>query len=390
MVSSAYGNDLPIPNRDASSPPTDKAADKPYPWIISPVVDFIFIYGGAFWLLFFTHVLLFGWNAADPPNLTLKGGPVCDYAITGFFGILAVTTPVLLSNAHTCATYLRIYANKESREEFKFYGKYLIIAPPLLLALALIFPQLQGWIIYIHMGWVFQHYTSQTYGISLIYCYKNGYFMNEKEKAIFKRLQLSIALYVITMLLCIKENVTTNMWGVKIPFVGLPREIHYVAIGFCGIMTLLFIGSIIGKYRREKKMIPMPVLLMVIGVGFIGMSTGYASTILWLWGTPFLHGAQYCLVSLSYYIKERGLPAGMKTSQIAKLLLTKPALRWMGLALLGGCFIYIVIPQILADNGWDFMAMVSVITGCVNFHHFLTDAAIWRMRDPKIKKLLIS
>ncbi len=390
MVSSdfVYGNNPIIPNLEVK-PTVEQATVKPYPWIISPAIDFIFIYGGSFWVLFLAHVLLFGWNAANFDNLMWKPTYGIGQGIAYLFFVLGVTTPVIISNVHTAFTYMRIYANSESREQFKLYGRYLIVMPPLLLAAALIWPSLQGWIIYLHMMWVYQHYTSQTYGIALIYCYKRQYIMSVKEKKTFKRLQDSLALYLITMLLCMKEDAATEMWGVPLPFADLPRPIHYVAIGILVYTTLAFAAMIIMKYRRDKQWIPMPCLVMVLGVAAVGMATGYANLIVWLWGTPFLHGAQYCLVSLSYALKEKGLPEGQNSSNMAKLLLTKPALKLLALAFLGGCFIYIVIPQILSDMGWGFMAMVSVITGCVNFHHFLTDAAIWRLRDPKTRKLLI-
>lgn len=80
----------------------------------------------------------------------------------------------------------------------------------------------------------------------------------------------------------------------------------------------------------------------------------------------------------------------MNSSQIASAILTRPAVKWLLWALIGGNFIYIVIPHIMSDFGWSFMAIVSVVQACVNFHHFLTDAAIWKLRDDKTRRLLIA
>lgn len=389
MVSSnfAFNDNLSVPSV-AKEKPVDTTA--PYPWIISPIVDFVFIYGGVFWLLCVLHVALFGWNAANLTNLNYHAGSAIDWGVSQWWVLMGLITPVLINNTHTWATYMRIYGSTEDRERFKFYGRYLIWAPLILFAAALVYPPLQGWVIYIHMGWVFQHYTSQTYGVGLIYCYKRQYFMNNREKQIYKLLLAAISSYVITKLLCIREEMPSDMWGVPLPFADFPREIHYAAIGFLAIATVAFAAAVINKYRRDKKWMPMPTLTMILGVALLGTVTGYGSIIAWLWAPPFLHGAQYCLISLSYYLKEKGLPDGMNSSQIAKALLTKPAIKWMAWAIMGGNFIYIVIPHIMADFGWSFMAMVSVVQGCVNFHHFLTDGAIWKLRDEKTRRLLIS
>ncbi|MBX3137905.1 hypothetical protein KF707_16890 [Candidatus Obscuribacterales bacterium] len=392
MVSSAFNENRAfpeIPSDNSSAKPAEKA-DAPYPWVISPVLDFVFIYGGVFWLMCVMHVMLFGFNAANLENLKYHvGGPV-DWGVSQWWVLMAMVTPVLINNTHTWATYMRIYGSTEDRERFKFYGRYLIWAPLILFVSALIYPPLQGWVVYVHMGWVFQHYTSQTYGVGLIYCYKRNYVMSAREKQIYKLLLASISGYVITQLACMREAVPADMWGVPLPFLGLPREIHTAAVGFLIVMSVMFTGMVIVHYFKHKRMMPFPTLTMTLGVALLGMATDYGSLIAWLWAPPFLHGAQYCLISLSYYLKEKGLPNGWSSADISKALLTKPAIKWMAWAIIGGNFIYVVIPHIMADFGWSFMAIVSVVQGCVNFHHFLTDGAIWKLRDAKTRQLLIS
>jgi hypothetical protein len=262
--------------------------------------------------------------------------------------------------------------------------------PFILFASALICPPLMGVYVYLHMMWVFQHYTSQTYGVSLIYCYKQGYNMSVREKQIFKLLLTAIALFVITRLLCIRELCACDVWGIPIPFADLPRPIHYLSQIFVGAVSIAFGGVVVRKYLLEGKLIPMPCVAMLMGVWALAVATGYSTIILWLWGTPFLHGAQYCMVSLSYYLKEKGMPEGMGTNQIARLLTTWPAIKWIMMTIMGGCFIYVGIPDFFTKFGYDYMVIFSVVTACVNFHHFLTDAAIWRLRDPKMRQILIS
>lgn len=391
MVSSSASFDkagFSLPQVNTSDAAVDTS--KPNPYIINPAIDFIFIYGGVFWVLMVLHVALFGWNAATIENLQIHIAPAADWGISKWFVLMAVTTPIIISNTHTWATYMRIYGTSEDRERFRFYGRYLIFMPLVLFVSSLFYPPLQGWIIYLHMGWVFQHYTSQTYGVGLIYCYKREYYMNNWEKQVFKLTLASVSAFVITRLLCIREEMPIDMWGVALPFANMPRGLHYAAVLFIFVMAVVFAATVARKYFREKQMMPLPCLTMLFGVALLGTIPGYGGLIAWLWAPPFLHGAQYCLISLSYYLKERGLPDGLTSAQIGRALLSKPALKWMMWAILGGNFIYIAIPHIMSDFGWSFMAIVSIVQGCVNFHHFLTDAAIWKLRDAKTRRILIS
>ena len=116
MVNSEFAfnqNSFALPQGQVEDP------DKPYPWIISPVVDFIFVYGGAFWLLFVLHVVCFGWNAADLENLRFHANPLLDQGVAQWFVLMTMATPILISNTHTWATYMRIYGSSEDRERFK-------------------------------------------------------------------------------------------------------------------------------------------------------------------------------------------------------------------------------------------------------------------------------
>ena len=49
-----------------------------------------------------------------------------------------------------------------------------------------------GTFVYIYLITVFWHYTAQTFGISLIYCYKRGYIMSNIEKDIFRWFMFSM------------------------------------------------------------------------------------------------------------------------------------------------------------------------------------------------------
>jgi hypothetical protein len=48
------------------------------------------------------------------------------------------------------------------------------------------------------------------------------------------------------------------------------------------------------------------------------------------------------------------------------------------------------VPHFLETFGIKFVIAATCIQACLNFHHFVTDAAIWRLRDPKARKILLA
>jgi hypothetical protein len=240
------------------------------------------------------------------------------------------------------------------------------------------------------MMWVYQHYASQSFGISLIYCYKRGYMLTKNEREVFRWMIFALAGFVITRILCLKQFSPTEFYGVTLPFWGLPEEIHYAAKYIFLTLTLLFAGIIIRKFIKEKKLIPLPALMLVLSVASIGLSEGFANSLWWFYGAPFFHGSQYCAVSLAYYLKEKGLPEGANPHHIAAMFMTPSAMKWYGLVLLSGCFIYVGIPKFCENFGFQMVMVATVIQACINFHHFVTDAAIWRLRDPKCRQILLA
>jgi hypothetical protein len=109
-----------------------------------------------------------------------------------------------------------------------------------------------------------------------------------------------------------------------------------------------------------------------------------------MYGPPFFHGSQYIAVSLAYFLKERGLPEGAAPGAVAKLFWKPSTFQYMGLIMLTGVFIYVGIPHFFSQLGFDFSLVAGVCLAVFNFHHFATDAAIWRLRDPKCRKILLA
>lgn len=370
-----------------SARPQEEEALGPSPWIIGPVVDSLFVMGGMLWIIFALQVFCFHWDNPDPAAPGMAGRVAYMLLLTSTLG------SYLFADSHTVATYMRVFATKESREHFKLYAYYLPWCSVLLFALCLIYPKAAGFCVYLHMMWVFQHYVGQTFGISLIYCYKRNYFFQPVEREIYRWFMHSFSFFIISRILCFREFSPDIYYGVRLPFYGLPSW-----VADCGkfsfiVMTLAFVTVVVRKYIRDKQLIPLPTLGMIFSILGIGFATGMANSIVWVFGPPFFHGTQYLAVSLGFYLKEKGLAEG-RMYEVGHHMLReffKPAgLHYWGMVILAGIFIYVGIPSFFEGYGYTFGMIATTIQACINFHHFVTDGAIWRLRDRKCREILLA
>jgi hypothetical protein len=347
----------------------------PYPWILNPTIDLVFCCGGLLWLFYLANLLVkTNLPAANPPMI-----------------LLTLAGTHLLSETHTAATLERLHQSEPTRKALNKFGVIASIVCFLLAAASMVTPGLPAIFAKIYLIWIVQHFMAQTYGIALIYCYKRNYFMNLWEKRIFKFAIDATIAYGILKQFAFKEWSVDKFVGQSLPFWGpIPEPIFAVADWTLKGAIAAFVVMIFAKFIRERKMFPLPAaLLTVTGIAIFTLPKS-VTTNLWVYVPPFYHGCQYLVVSTSYFLKERGLPENVSTSQISKLLLRESTLKYFATLFVIGIFIYGGLPGLLQDFGFDYKVAFATVFCVINFHHFLIDAAIWRLRDPRVRNLLIA
>jgi hypothetical protein len=370
-------------NAGVPNQPQAAVATTRYPWIVNPIIDFLFVFGGLIWIMLGINYLFLGWNVPKP---IVEGD-----GVTKFLMIMVLLGQHVFSDAHTAATYMRIYPTEESRRRFRFFCLWL----PLLMLPVFLYGECgqggAGNLVYLYLITVFWHYASQTFGISLIYCYKHNYNMERWEREIFRLFIQSMIVFVFVRMFTYREYSPRNFFGVDCPWWGpLPEWVFFLSL--CAFIALsgAFAFVLLKKVIVDKQVMPIPAVLPVVTVAGIGLSSGMTSALMWLYAPPFFHGSQYIAVSMAYYLKERGLPEGAPAKAVAKLFWTAPMFRYLGLIVLAGVFIYVGIPHICEGLGVPFAVTAGVCLATFNFHHFITDAAIWRLRDPKCRRILLA
>jgi len=350
-------------------------------WIIDPVFDLLFVAGGIPILLIAANVFWFGWR-------TPEAFPYSQSRTSGLLLGLVLIGQHLFANSHNVATYLRIWGSQESRDRFHFYRTWLVALFIPFFLLGLISPTVTGVYVYLYLMAVFWHYAAQSYGIALIYCYKRSYPLRPIEKRIMKLCMTSLSAFAILRLASDRQYSPAEWYGVALPFWGpFPPVLYRSAEIVFSLSVLAFCFVIISKLVREKKLFPLPSLMVLLAVVALGLSENASNALLWFYVPVFFHGTQYLAITLSYMLKERG---EVGTISLQKLLCSPLAGRFFAISVVVGGFLYVVVPHVFEQFGFNYAMVAGLVLAIVNFHHFATDAAIWRLRDPRCREILLA
>ena len=351
------------------------------PWVVDPIFDLLFVAGGIPILLIGINLFSVGWRTPDPFTFGQS-------KTSGLLLGLVLIGQHLFANSHNIATYLRIWGSEEDRDRFSFYRTWLVALFFPLFVLGLYSPAVTGAYVYFYLMAVFWHYAAQSYGIALIYCYKRNYSLRPFEKRIMKFCMTSLSAYAILRLASVRGNSPAEWYGVALPFWGPFPPILYQTAGIVfSFAVIVFSFVIITKLIMEKKLFPLPSLMVLLAVIALGLSESSTNALLWFYVPAFFHGTQYLAICLSYALKERG-DAG--TISLKKLICSPLAGRLFATTVVIGGFLYVVIPHIFQQFGFSYAMVAGLVLAIVNFHHFLTDAAIWRLRDPRCREILLA
>jgi len=348
-----------------SEPPAPSKKEAPYPWILHPAIDLFFCCGGLFWLLMIATFVI---------GIKVDVGTAL---------ILNIVGNVLFIGPHQPATLFRVYESERTRKSVGVlvtaWGAFVIAFS----AAALYSNLILGFFLLITLSWGLQHVLAQVYGIVLIYCYKRQYIMNTHEKrSLFLLTQAALLFFVVRFF-----SYTHAYKGFQLPNIGrFPDWVLFGAGLAFQAAALYFVFMVVRKWVKERKLFPLPALLTLL-TGILPTLI-FTSPIVAIFIQSFFHSAQYNVVTASYFLKEKGLPEGVPYSKIATQLLSRRALKYFGFLFLLGLLLSVCLPVAFVLAGFTTAGLVA--NCAINMHHYFTDAAIWRMKDPVVRKLLVS
>jgi len=354
---------------------TADQADHPHPWILTPALDYLFCCGGLMWLLAGVEALGVKPEGQSYPSIILAG--------ILFWGTL------LIGEAHGPATLVRVFRSRTTpklvRAVVIVWGLVLIVAAFFAMQ-NLAFAQV---LTKITMVWVIQHYVAQTFGIILIYCMKRHFSLSKLERGLLQwQLRLLMFFVILRMFTVPAFGYMPKFIGLEVPFWGpLPFWPMYLALVGFVFCTIGLVAALVWRYCRTKQIFPMPAVLTIVSVAALTMSQRDAFFLL---GLTFYHSSQYLAVTYSYFVRERAKEAGHELKgSLAKEFFKAHSLGYIFALALVGFLLTTGLPQGLIKNGVSEPLCLTAIWACLNMHHYLADALIWRIRDQGVRELLV-
>jgi hypothetical protein len=354
----------------------------PYGWILNPTIDLLFACGGIFWLLFAVFV-------ATGSQINLYGSPAAFWlAVASIMGLH------FLGDPHQPATLWRVYFSKSTREKLAVPVSLLLVAAIGIGIWSYMVPAATVFFLKLTLAWGFQHQLAQSFGIALVYCYKRKYYLTKMEKNIMNFMVHATMVFLIVRMFSLKDFGTYVLFNsYNLPFNAvLPEWATTVSLIVLQISVVAFVAMVVRKYIKQKQLFPLPGLLTLSTLIVMPFFAQNAFIMVWMLISQwYFHSSQYLVITSAFYFKERGLPEGVPMHEIAKMLKTKTFAKYYASILLLGFLCSYLFPRWLSEHGAASTGIAfAAVYVAVNLHHFITDAFIWKLRDPAVQKLLVA
>ncbi len=374
-IASSSGNDT---SQIIEGEVTEACLPGSSPWILNPLLDYLFVAGGMLWIL---------WGLSALGTAT-KNDPT-----SMVYGAILFCGSLLISDVHGPATLARVYTSATTPNKTR---RLVTLAAVIFIALGLpcLFnPGLAAIFTKITLLWGVQHYTAQTYGVVMIYSMKRKFNLAPFERLVVQNLLRAQILFVWTRACTYKEYGSLNFMGLDIPFWG-PLPIGFLIFSQFALvlMMIAFVLTFAYRFYSERRLLPLPAILSIVSV--ITLTFLARDNFNYLIGVIFYHASQYLAITYSYYLRELALKRAQANPTTAppalkEVFFSRPSLLYYASILLVGLFITFLLPKGIAFFGISFTLALCVVYSVFNCHHYLADSFIWRIRDEKVRQLLV-
>lgn len=336
--------------------------DVPAGWLRTPNFDLSFIVGTAVVAILSAAIVV-----ADPR----------------LFAPILLIDLWFLGYHHVISTYTRLCFDAQSIKENRFF---LFVLPPIVIAATFAMAFGVGlWTIgTVYLYWQWLHYARQSWGVAQAYRRKSGGLVNEDENL------TKLAFYLLPL-----WGILHRSWQDPGKFLGLELKVIPVAGWVVDVVAVAAVVAIaLWGYQRVKSFMKgegpvahtlyMVSHFVVFGVSYIlidDVTYGWLAVNIW-------HNVQY--VVFVWLFNTRKFKDGVSPKAVFLSKLSQPNnwMRYFGFSIVLSTVIYFAIA--MATSGFNEMALpiALVIYSALNFHHYIVDSFIWKMRKPKIQKTL--
>ena len=336
-----------------------------------------------------------GWMRSGPFDLFFIFGVAALALATGgvvvlkpqWFTIILLLDLWLLGYHHVVSTFTRISFDKSSFREHRFL---VIILPWIVLVATLAVGLTVGlWALATtYLYWQWFHYTRQSYGIARIYGRKAG-------PAAAGEMQATVwALYLIPLwgILHRSHQSPKKFLGMELVCLPTHRFVVYVA-GAAAVASLLIWTLRQWRAARAGRLSVALTLyalshFVIFYVGYLYIEhITYGWLVINVW-----HNAQYILLVWSYNNNrfKQGVDPEHKFLSVISQRQVKNILAYGAVCLAISSVFYGVLQLILnlELNVAAIPLAVVIVYQTVNFHHYIVDGLIWKVRKKQLQKHL--
>ncbi len=288
----------------------------------------------------------------------------------------------LLGYHHVVSTYTRISFDSES---FRQHRHLIVWLPPIVLVATLAAVQMFGaWAISTtYFYWQWFHYTRQSYGIERMYWRKAGGAGN-RDRATWG------VIYVLPL------------WGILLRCyqqqpLFLEMEILYVPVSLwvlvgaslaaTAFLIVWGVQRIMELRRGELRLahslyVVSHAAIFLIGYGVV-QHIDHGWLVLNVW-----HNAQYILIVWLY--NQNRFKSGIDPQHRFLSTISQPnrAISYFAVCVSITAIIFVSLNKLGAFLSFTGLPVIVILYMTVNFHHYIVDGVIWKLRKPAVREQL--
>ena len=299
------------------------------------------------------------------------------------FPVVVVADMWLLGFHHVISTYTRLAFDTESFREHRF----LVIWLPLIVLLGVtsLLTIFGRWILpTVYLYWQWFHYTRQSYGIAQIYRRKAGALAEEPA------LLTKSAIYLLPL-----WGILYRSWQKPATFLDMPIKVlpvPLIVVQGAAALSLVALAVWLGRQAVLWRQGRLPVAyslymlshLVIFTVGYLvvdDLSYGWLTINVW-------HNAQYILFVWMYNNNRFKGGVDPRHRFLSTISQTGRAFTYFIVCLGISTTLYMALQGTFRLLGMSVLALTLITYQTINFHHYIVDGIIWKVRKPRLRENL--
>ncbi|MFT5350725.1 MAG: hypothetical protein ACI909_001205 [Planctomycetota bacterium] len=333
-------------------------------YFVNAAVDFFFI-GGSSFLLFF--LFLFFYTDIRTPEVIALG----------------IYLSWIINWPHFSMSTYRLYQSKSNMRQYPVTS-YLI--PFVVLggvALSFGFPSLVApYFVKLFLLWSPYHFSGQTIGITVIYAMRCGIKLSRLDRRILAFFVFGT--YFVSMIRAEVSRQGNSFYGVDYPSIAVPQWMATISEYAMWTALVLFVSALLFWCYRNKKIIPVIVLLPAATQYLWFVQSIYMPSFQEF--VPLLHSLQYILVAWGLQLKEKLDVQGIAPS---KHYVMTETTRWVIINFIGGAILFYLLPFTGVVLGYSHLFSIAIFFSAIQIHHFFVDGVIWKLKNETVSHPLM-